>query len=89
VNTDVESNFDVIFSVTPRKHNISVYVNAKNDKLYGILRPLNVVMTSLGFANTVTLQLNTPAPVNGCAVNVLSPICDVFVVSKGKERGES
>eukprot|EP00026_Physarum_polycephalum_P001667 Phypoly_transcript_01669.p1 GENE.Phypoly_transcript_01669~~Phypoly_transcript_01669.p1 ORF type:complete len:1006 (+),score=183.69 Phypoly_transcript_01669:169-3186(+) len=71
------------YNVTPRKHTINVYVNAKTEELFGILLPLNGVMTSLGFATSVTLQLNAPAPVNGCAVNVLSPSCDVFVDLNG------
>ena len=67
--------------MTPRKHMIRVYVNAKSAELFAILQPLIGVMTSLSFASTVILQLDTPSPVAGCAVNVMSPSCDVFVVS--------
>lgn len=53
-------------------------MNAKTIELFETLQPFTDVIKSLAFAGSVVLQHNTPA--EGCAVNVVSPVCDVFVV---------
>lgn len=56
-----------------------VYVNAKTAEVFQTLQPFNAMIRSLAFAGSVVVQENTPPPAEGCAVNVVSSACEVFV----------
>eukprot|EP00026_Physarum_polycephalum_P001453 Phypoly_transcript_01455.p1 GENE.Phypoly_transcript_01455~~Phypoly_transcript_01455.p1 ORF type:complete len:1115 (+),score=189.55 Phypoly_transcript_01455:428-3346(+) len=66
------------YNVAPSKRP-KVYVNAKTSEMFETLQPFTDVIKSLAFAGSVILQHNSPAPTDGCAVNVVSPVCEVFV----------
>jgi len=68
------STYNVASSKRPK-----VYINAKTKETFETLQPYTDIIKALGFAGHISLQHNTTAPTEGCAVNVVNTACEVYV----------